>query len=127
MPQIIVAADRGAAFGDGAVTFRETVNVADFESQHFATQLVERLGWAVEDADQVERVSPPPERSASGRESRRIASNGRVRHAVEASDAQDAEDVDAAGPEVDAADPDVDADGTPEPEPRERVIVRSPA
>jgi hypothetical protein len=57
MPQIIVAADRGAAFGDGAVTFRETVNVADFESQHFATQLVERIGWAVEDADQVERVS----------------------------------------------------------------------
>jgi hypothetical protein len=60
MPQIIVAADRGAAFGDGAVTFRETVNVADFESQHFATQLVERLGWAVEDADQAERVSTSP-------------------------------------------------------------------
>jgi hypothetical protein len=59
MPQIIVAADRGAAFGEGAVTFRETVNVADFESQHFATQLVERLGWAVEDADQAEQVSTP--------------------------------------------------------------------
>jgi hypothetical protein len=55
MPQIIVAADRGAAFGDGAVTFRERVNVADFESEHFAAQLVERLGWAVEDADVVER------------------------------------------------------------------------
>ena len=40
MPQIIVAADRGAAFGEGAVTFREGVNVADFESEHFATQLV---------------------------------------------------------------------------------------
>jgi hypothetical protein len=61
MPQIIVAADRGAAFGEGAVTFRETVNVADFESQHFATQLLERLGWAVEDADQAEQVSTPPE------------------------------------------------------------------
>jgi len=56
MPQIIVAADRGAAFREGAVTFRERVNVADFESQHFAAQLVERLGWAVEDADRVERV-----------------------------------------------------------------------
>lgn len=56
MPQIIVAADRGAAFGDGTVTFRERVNVADFESEHFATQLVERLGWAVEDADQAERA-----------------------------------------------------------------------
>jgi hypothetical protein len=54
MPQIIVAADRGAAFGEGAVTFRERVNVADFESGHFAAQLVERLGWAVADADAVE-------------------------------------------------------------------------
>jgi hypothetical protein len=56
MPQIIVTADRGAAFREGAVTFRERVNVADFESEHFMTQLVERLGWAVEDADEVERV-----------------------------------------------------------------------
>ena len=54
MPQIIVAADRGAAFGEGAVTFRERVNVTDFESEHFAAQLIERLGWAVEDADQEE-------------------------------------------------------------------------
>ena len=51
MPQIIVTADVGAAFGEGPVTLRERVNVADFESQHFATQLVERLGWAVADAD----------------------------------------------------------------------------
>jgi hypothetical protein len=58
MPQIIVAADRGAAFGEGAVTFRERVNVTDFESEHFAAQLVERLGWAVEDADVVERTQP---------------------------------------------------------------------
>jgi hypothetical protein len=60
MPQIIVAADRGAAFGDGAVTFRERVNVADFESEHFAAQLVERLGWAVEDADEAERRREDP-------------------------------------------------------------------
>ena len=60
MPQIIVAADRGAAFGEGAVTFRERVNVADFESGHFAAQLVERLGWAVEDADVAERGHEEP-------------------------------------------------------------------
>jgi hypothetical protein len=57
VPQIIVTADRGAAFGEGAVTLRERVSVADFESEHFATQLVERLGWAVGDADEVERIS----------------------------------------------------------------------
>jgi hypothetical protein len=56
MPQIIVTADRGAAFVEGAVTLRERVSVADFESQHFATQLVERLGWAVGDAHEVERI-----------------------------------------------------------------------
>jgi hypothetical protein len=61
MPQIIVAADRGAAFGEGAVTFRERVNVADFESGHFAAQLVERLSWAVEDADVVERRQEAPD------------------------------------------------------------------
>lgn len=60
MPQIIVAADRGAAFGEGAVTFRERVNVSDFESEHFAAQLVERLGWAVEDADVAEQRPQEP-------------------------------------------------------------------
>lgn len=35
---------------------RERVNVTDFESDHFATQLVERLGWAVSDADEAERA-----------------------------------------------------------------------
>lgn len=72
MPQIIVAADRGAAFGEGAVTFRERVNVADFESQHFAAQLVERLGWAVEDADRAERT---PEAADAAHAERAPAAN----------------------------------------------------
>ena len=70
MPQIIVTADRGAAFGEGAVTLRERVSVADFESRHFATQLVERLGWAVEDADREERVPEPEDRRGGGRDRR---------------------------------------------------------
>jgi hypothetical protein len=57
MPHIIVTADQG----DGAVMLRERVNIADFESQHFAAQLVERLGWAVGDADQAEREGSPIE------------------------------------------------------------------
>ena len=51
MPHIIVKADDA----EGAVMLRERVNVADFQSPHFAAQLVERLGWAVGDADQAER------------------------------------------------------------------------
>jgi hypothetical protein len=35
---------------------RERVTVSDFESRHFADQLVERLGWAVSDADDVEQT-----------------------------------------------------------------------
>jgi hypothetical protein len=54
MPQIIVMADRPNERGEGVVMLRERVNVTDFESDHFAAQLVERLGWAVEDAHAAE-------------------------------------------------------------------------
>jgi hypothetical protein len=54
MPQIIVTADRRSDRGDGAVLLSERVTVHDFESDHFAAQLVERLGWAVGDAHEVE-------------------------------------------------------------------------
>ncbi len=55
MPQIIVTADRTSGREEAPVMLRERVNLADFESDHFAAQLVERLGWAVEDAHEVER------------------------------------------------------------------------
>jgi hypothetical protein len=51
MPRIVVVADAR----DRAVMFTERVNVSDFESRHFQVQLVERLGWAVEDAQAVEQ------------------------------------------------------------------------
>jgi hypothetical protein len=54
MPQIIVRADRRHPMNEGPIMLRERVNVADFESDHFAAQLVERLGWAVNDASEVE-------------------------------------------------------------------------
>ncbi len=57
MPQIIVTADRPNDDGETPVMFRERVSVSDFESRHFAKQLVERLGWAVGDADEVNRRS----------------------------------------------------------------------
>lgn len=56
MPQIIVTAKSADGRGGEAVMLRERVTVADFESQHFADQLVERLGWAVSDADDVEQA-----------------------------------------------------------------------
>lgn len=55
MPQIIVTADRSSDPEDRAVMLRERINVSDFESDHFAAQLVERLGWAVSDAHEAEQ------------------------------------------------------------------------
>ena len=55
MPQIIVMADREDDREGASVMLRERVNVTDFESDHFANQLVERIGWAVGDADDAER------------------------------------------------------------------------
>ena len=55
MPQIIVIADQVGERHEPPVMFRERVNLSDFESAHFANQLVERLGWAVGDADEVDR------------------------------------------------------------------------
>jgi 1,6-anhydro-N-acetylmuramate kinase len=53
MPQIIVTADGESE--EWSVMLRERVNVADFESDRFAENLVERLGWAVLDAAEIER------------------------------------------------------------------------
>lgn len=53
MPQILVVTDSQAM--DSAVVYRERISSADLESAHFSGQLVERVTWAVEDADRFER------------------------------------------------------------------------
>jgi hypothetical protein len=58
MPQIIVTADR-ATNSQTAVMLNERVSVSDFESDHFQAQLVERIGWAVSDAYEVEQDDRP--------------------------------------------------------------------
>lgn len=60
MPQIIVTANERADRGDGAVMLRERITISDFESDHFAAHLVERLGWAVSDAHEVEVKATEP-------------------------------------------------------------------
>ena len=54
MPQIIVTAGPPDQHGGGTVMLRERVTAADFESERFAANLVERLGWAVNDATEAE-------------------------------------------------------------------------
>ncbi len=58
MPQILVTAGPTDQHGGGEVMLRERVNSADFESERFAVNLVERLGWAVLDATEVEQHPP---------------------------------------------------------------------
>jgi hypothetical protein len=53
VPQILVVTDnRDETAGD--VVYRERVALTDLESTHFSGQLVERVGWAVLDADRME-------------------------------------------------------------------------
>ena len=53
MPQILVVAD-ARDDADSAVVYRERVNLSDLDSDHFSGQLVERVGWAMLDAEQLE-------------------------------------------------------------------------
>ena len=50
MPHIIVMANGVTEPEDGAVMLRERITSSDLESDHFGTQLLERLTWAVGDA-----------------------------------------------------------------------------
>jgi hypothetical protein len=58
MPQIVVTSIPIGRDQDGAVMLRERIAVADLESAHFREQLIERLGWAVRDADEAEQSQP---------------------------------------------------------------------
>jgi hypothetical protein len=53
MPHILVTAE--TIDGQGrTVMFTERVTIDDFDSRHFQHQLVERLSWAVDDAQAIE-------------------------------------------------------------------------
>jgi hypothetical protein len=53
MPQILVVTDVREETGN-TVVYRERITPSDLESDHFSGQLVERVGWAVGDADALE-------------------------------------------------------------------------
>lgn len=58
MPQILVVAD--SSQGSDEVVYRERVARSSLESEHFADQLMERVGWAVGDADDLENRPQEP-------------------------------------------------------------------
>jgi hypothetical protein len=54
MPRIIVMSGPGDA-RPAAITLDERISSADLGSGHYSAQLIERVGWAVHDADDAER------------------------------------------------------------------------
>ena len=54
MPRIIVQSDATNA-QDGAVFLEERVSATHLETDHSCAQLIERVGWAVLDAEERER------------------------------------------------------------------------
>lgn len=53
MPQILVVADLHDD-ANSNVVYRERVSLSDFDSDQFSGQLVERVGWAMMDAEEIE-------------------------------------------------------------------------
>ena len=56
MPQILVATNADGNDND-TVVYRERVSLSDLESDFFSGQLVERVGWAMLDAQEIEHRS----------------------------------------------------------------------
>ena len=78
MPKIIVISDPNGK-GESVVTLEENVVPAHLEHDHSAAQLVERLGWAILDAEHAEfgdldRDNPPSETVRPRRSLRRLRS-----------------------------------------------------
>jgi hypothetical protein len=57
MPQILVVTDQSEGV-DSTVVYRERISLSDLESDHFSGQLVERVGWAMRDADELRHREP---------------------------------------------------------------------
>lgn len=55
MPRVMVTTDH-AELGDATVLLDEQVHPIHLSSDHSAMQFVERLGWAISDAEETERA-----------------------------------------------------------------------
>ena len=64
MPRIFVTADGSDGGREGPVVLQERVVPSDLESDHFSAQLVERVRWALADADEIEHRTSAPEARA---------------------------------------------------------------
>jgi len=62
MAKIVVTADKND--GSAPVLLEESVYPVHLSTGHAANQLIERLGWALRDAEELERLQPATARAA---------------------------------------------------------------
>jgi hypothetical protein len=53
MPRIIIQVSRPPS-EHGRVTFSERVTAANLDSEHYTQHLIERIAWAIADAEEIE-------------------------------------------------------------------------
>jgi hypothetical protein len=71
MPRIIVTTATGEQARERAVLLDELVQSVHLSTGHAAAQLVERLAWAISDAEEAESASAKAHRQAAEARSRR--------------------------------------------------------
>jgi hypothetical protein len=83
MPRVIVITDQ-ARPGHAPVLLDERVNSVHLSTDHAALQFIERLGWAISDAEDAERVNVhrPAGTGASARRVGSLRRRGRARTPV---------------------------------------------
>jgi len=59
VPRILVMADE-ADGRETVVLLQERVVPSELESDHLSARLIERVGWALVDADEIEQGTPSP-------------------------------------------------------------------
>ncbi len=60
MPKIIITADHAAQDHAAPVLLEESVSSVHLSTDHAARALIERLGWALSDAEELERADAAP-------------------------------------------------------------------
>jgi hypothetical protein len=79
MPRVIVTADAASPPGKATVLLDEQVKPVHLSSGHAAAQLVERIAWAISDAEDAEAAAPVPQQVRVPRGSRTRAHGRRPR------------------------------------------------
>ncbi|MHB8242901.1 MAG: hypothetical protein ACYDHN_13045 [Solirubrobacteraceae bacterium] len=84
MPRIIVTTDHSEPSTDPDVLLEETVHSVHLDTDHAAAQLVQRLAWAISDAEDAEGAGPDRSARSSRMTSARGSRSSRTRRPIAA-------------------------------------------